>query len=201
MTWIDTVPYEAASGRLRKIYDQIAGPDKNIDNIMLVHGLRPHSLEGHMALYKAVLHHHGNRLETWLLEALGVYVSLLNNCRYCVDHHSEGMRRQLKDDARAQEICRALEAGAPETALSGAALALMGYAEKLTLRAAELGEADIAALRLSGLDDGEILEANQVISYFNYANRTVLGLGVTTKGDDLGLSPSNSADPTDWSHR
>jgi alkylhydroperoxidase family enzyme len=75
------------------------------------------------------------------------------------------------------------------------------YAEKLTLRAAELGEADIAALRLSGLDDGEILEANQVISYFNYANRTVLGLGVTTKGDDLGLSPSNSADPTDWSHR
>ena len=201
MTWIDTVPYEAASGRLRKIYDQIAGPDKNIDNVMLVHSLRPHSLEGHMALYKAVLHHHGNRLETWLLEALGVYVSLLNNCRYCVDHHSEGLRRQLQDDARAQEIRHALEADAPKTALSGAALALMGYAEKLTLRAAELGEADIAVLRGNGLDDGEILEANQVISYFNYVNRTVLGLGVTTKGDDLGLSPSNSADPTDWSHR
>ncbi len=41
MTWIDTVPYEAANGRLRKIYDQITGPDKNIDNIMLVHSLRP----------------------------------------------------------------------------------------------------------------------------------------------------------------
>jgi len=34
MTWIDTVPYEAANCRLRKIYDQITGPDKNIDNIM-----------------------------------------------------------------------------------------------------------------------------------------------------------------------
>ena len=34
MTWIDTVPYEAANGRLRKIYDRITGPDKNIDNIM-----------------------------------------------------------------------------------------------------------------------------------------------------------------------
>ena len=27
------------------------------------------------------------------------------------------------------------------------------------------------------------------------------GLGVTTDGDILGLSPNNSADPNDWSHR
>ncbi len=40
MAWIDSVPYKAASGRLRKIHDQIAGPDKNIDKLMLVHGHR-----------------------------------------------------------------------------------------------------------------------------------------------------------------
>jgi hypothetical protein len=43
MIWIDTVPYKAASGRLRKIYDQIAGSNKNMDNIMLVHSLRPNT--------------------------------------------------------------------------------------------------------------------------------------------------------------
>lgn len=47
---------------------------------------------------------------------------------------------------------------------------------------------------------GEILEINQVVSCFNYANRTVLGLGVHTKGGILGLSPNNSDDPENWAH-
>ena len=45
-----------------------------------------------------------------------------------------------------------------------------------------------------------ILELNQVTSYFNYANRTVLGLGVSTEGDELGLSPGDSDDPKNWHH-
>ena len=56
------------------------------------------------------------------------------------------------------------------------------------------------AMRDAGLDDGEILEVNQVTAYFSYANRTVLGLGVNTKGDILGLSPGDSSDPDNWSH-
>ena len=52
----------------------------------------------------------------------------------------------------------------------------------------------------AGWDDGEILEINQVASYFNYANRTALGLGVTTEGDVLGLSPIDAEDPEDWHH-
>ncbi|MEC7767911.1 MAG: alkylhydroperoxidase, partial [Acidobacteriota bacterium] len=30
---------------------------------------------------------------------------------------------------------------------------------------------------------------NQVVAYFNYANRVLNGLGVTTEGDVLGTSP------------
>ncbi len=48
---------------------------------------------------------------------------------------------------------------------------------------------DIEALRAAGCDGGEILEANQVIAYVAYANSTALSLGVTTKGDILGLPP------------
>ena len=60
MTWITTVAYEKASGKLKKLYDRIKGPDDNVDNIMLAHSLRPHTMEGHMSLYKHVLHHSGN---------------------------------------------------------------------------------------------------------------------------------------------
>jgi uncharacterized protein YciW len=42
-----------------------------------------------------------------------------------------------------------------------------------------------------GWSDGEILEINQVAAYFNYANRTVLGLRVQIDGDIIGLSPNN----------
>ena len=47
----------------------------------------------------------------------------------------------------------------------------------------------------------EILEINQVTSYFNYVNRTVVGLGVDTKGDIIGLSPNNSNDPNNWNYK
>ena len=46
--------------------------------------IRPDRAEGHMALYRAVLYHRGNSLPPWLLEAVGVYVSRLNGCDYCM---------------------------------------------------------------------------------------------------------------------
>jgi len=57
MTWIKTIPYEEAKGKLLHLYDRIKGPESNVDNVMIAHSLRPHSMEGHMALYKYVLHH------------------------------------------------------------------------------------------------------------------------------------------------
>ena len=200
MTWIRTLDYAQSAGALRKIYDRIKGPGDGIDNILKAHSLRPHTLEAHMAVYKHVLHHHANRLPKWSLETIGVYVSLLNGCGYCVDHHSVGLARLLKDEARSAAIGAALRAGKPEDVFAGRDLAALRYASMLTREPSRLARADIEALRAAGLDDGEILEVNQVASYFAYANRTVLGLGVDTKGDILGLSPGNSGDPENWSH-
>ena len=47
-------------------------------------------------------------------------------------------------------------------------------------------KSDIDTLRAVGCDDGEILEVNQVCAYFNYSNRLLNGLGVTTAGDVIG---------------
>lgn len=200
MTWINTISYEDSEGELRDLYDRVKGPDDNVDNIMLAHSLRPHSMQGHMTLYKYVLHHPRNTLPKVFLEVIGVYVSLLNNCAYCVDHHYAGMARLLNDDARADAIRDALLQRSPQDAFEGSELAGLNYARKLTLNADQVSEADIDALRQAGLDDGQILEINQVIAYFGYANRTVLGLGINTGGDIIGLSPGDSTDPDNWSH-
>lgn len=201
MSWIRTIAYQDATGKLKRLYDRVKGPDDNVDNIMMAHSLRPHSMEGHMALYKYVLHHSGNQVPKWFLECLGVWVSSLNDCAYCVEHHFAGMKRLLGDDARADALRVAIEARAIEAMpLNRAEKTAMAYAQKLTKAPATLTEADVQALRDVRYEDGEILEINQVSAYFAYANRTVLGLGCSTRGDILGLSPNNSDNPDDWAH-
>lgn len=200
-SWIQTLDYEQATGKLKTIYDRVKGSNNTIDNILLAHSLRPHTLEGHMALYKSVLHHSGNRLPTSLLETLGVYVSLLNGCDYCVQHHFAGLKKLLSDDARAEAIWVAFESGHLKDAFDERELAILDYAKTLTQNPSQLQQADIQRLRQLGLDDGAILEINQVVAYFAYANRTVLGLGVSTAGDTLGLSPNNAENPENWGHQ
>jgi uncharacterized peroxidase-related enzyme len=200
MSWIDIVTKDQADGRLGELYERIAGPGGNPDNVLQIHSLRPHTLEAHMALYKSVLHHSENKLPKWLLETIGVYVSLLNGCAYCVEHHFAGLGRLLQDDNRLRQIRHALETGIFEKAFTRREQTILGYTRQLTQSPGEIREMSIEKMRAAGLDDGEILEANQVASYFAYVNRTVLGLGVTTEGDTLGLSPNDSGDPNNWRH-
>ena len=201
MAWIKTIPYSESNGRLRDLYDRVKGPNDNVDNIMMAHSLRPHTMEGHMAIYKYVLHHKNNTIPKWFLETLGVWVSHLNNCSYCLEHHFEGLKRLLADDQRSQSIKTAIE----ENNISIAPLdekqkLAMSYAQILNDSPSSLTKRNITDLRNVGFEDGEILEINQVCAYFSYANRTVLGLGCSTAGDIIGLSPNNSEDPDDWSH-
>ncbi len=200
MTWIATIAPSEAEGRLRSLYERVKAPDGTVDEILMAHSLRPHTLEGHMALYKNVLHHSGNSLPQWFLEVIGIHVSLLNGCSYCVEHHYAGLQRLLQDKARATALRRALEAGSLTDAFSERETALLTYAQRLTEAPADLKGSDLERLRDVGLTDGEILETNQVASYFAYANRTVLGLGVAVEGDTLGLSPGDFDDPLNWSH-
>lgn len=133
MAWIETIAYDDADGKLKMLYDRVKGPDNNVDNIMMMHSLRPHTMEGHMAIYKYVLHHTGNRLPKWFLETLGVWVSRLNDCDYCVEHHFAGLKRLLQDDATADALRRAIEARDIASApLDVAQKRAMDYARQLT---------------------------------------------------------------------
>ncbi len=200
MSWIKTIPFKEATGQLKKIYQRIKGPNNNIDNVLSIHSLRPHTLTAHMGLYKSVLHHSGNSLPKWYLEALGVYTSYLNKCDYCFEHHFAGFSRLLNNNTDAQKYKQAVITNSIEDFMDGKWLVGASYSQRLTLEAHKITKNDIEALRTSGFTDGEILEINQVVSYFNYVNRSVLGLGVNTAGDILGLSPNDSDDPNNWNH-
>ena len=67
----------------------------------------------------------------------------------------------------------------PETAPLGArSRALVRYAVKLTRSPSSITASDLGALREAGLDDRGIHDVAAVAAYFNFVNRTALGLGV-----------------------
>ena len=186
-TWIEMLSVENATGSLKEAYDLAKTPAGTVDNVMRIHSQRPHTMVGHLTLYRSVLHHQDNTLPLWFLEAVGVFTSLLNNCEYSFKHHCTNMRRLLKDDKRFAAIETALRGQAPETAFLGKELALMRYTEKLTISPGKVEAADLEAAKSAGATDGEILEVNQVCAYFCYSNRTINGLGVTLAGDTVGF--------------
>jgi uncharacterized peroxidase-related enzyme len=199
MPYIKVISPEHATGRLAKVYDRVTGPGGQVDNVLQIHSLRPHTLEGHMALYKSVLHHPRNKLPQWFLEAIGVRVSLLNECDYCARHHSAGMERLLRDQQGKYAAYREqLERARPGAPFSPGQQAALRYVDRLTRQPGNISRKHIDRLRAAGLKGGHILEINQVTAYFAYANRTVTGLGVDTVGEELGLSPDNVSE--DWHH-
>lgn len=200
MSWIKVIPYNEATGKLKAIYKRVKGPNGQIDNVLSIHSLRPHTLTGHLSLYKNTLHHSQNTFPNWFLELLGTYTSYINKCDYCYKHHFAGMKRFLNNDERADSLMDHLEHDRLSDILTDKEFAFVNYARSLTLDPGSLTEGDLNNLREFGATDGEILEVNQVVSYFNYVNRTVLGLGVNTNEEVLGLSPKNKDDEMSWSH-
>ncbi|MHA1566093.1 MAG: peroxidase-related enzyme [Alphaproteobacteria bacterium] len=184
--WITMIEDDDADEKLRDVLTLARTPHGTVDNVMRVHSLRPSTMRGHVVLYRAALHDDANTLPQWLQETISSYVSILNDCAYSLANHWANARHLIGDGERADAIEAALKADTPETAFEGAELALMRYARKLTREPGAMGEEDVLAMRRAGLDDGQILEANQIIGYFNYANRLLNGLGVTTDGDIVG---------------
>jgi uncharacterized peroxidase-related enzyme len=184
--WIKMISDEEADGRLKELLDKARTPHGTVDTVMRVHSLRPETMNGHVTLYRSVLHSPDNVLDFWFLEVVASYTSILNDCTYSLTHHFMNVRNLLRDQPRSDRIFTALKAHRPEDEFDGKELALLRYAAKLTTDVGKMVKSDFEALKIAGAEDGEILEVNQVCAYFNYSNRLLNGLGATTEGDIVG---------------
>lgn len=173
MSYIQTIDESQADGQLADLYARFSNPDGSVDNVLKLHALNPESLEAHCNLYKQACHRPSpvSRIER---EIIACVVSRINGCGYCLSHHSRGLGRLLPEARKA--LADQLIAG-DHADLTPRERAIAGYAEKLTREPASITQANIDALRAAGLGDREILDTAQVVGYFAYANRIVLGLG------------------------
>ena len=199
--WIDMIDEDQADEELREALESARTPHGTVDNVMRVHSLRPATMVGHVRLYRAALHDDRNEIPAWFQETIASYVSMLNDCAYSLANHWANARHLIGDDDKASRIREALSKRDPSLAFRGSELELLKYAEKLTLNPQSMTEEDVLRLREWGVDDGRILEANQIVGYFSYVNRLLNGLGVSTEGDVIGFYPDDSAEDRSASRR
>lgn len=179
MPFIRTIPFEASTGELRRIYDSLVQARGKLAAVHQIQSLNPAALLAHMELYKAVMFSR-SPLKRYQQEMMAVIVSSANQCRYCVRHHQEALRFYWKDEERLERLLHSREAAG----LTEADLGLCWYAEALTLNPGDITQEEIEHLRSLGFDDRAILDATQVIAYFNFVNRLVSALGVEVTEDE-----------------
>ncbi len=180
MAYITTISPEAAEGRLSEIYENLEKTRGKIAEVHKIHSLNPEVLVAHMELYLEVMFGK-SPLKRYQREMLGIVASAANRCAYCVNHHEQALLAYWKDPVR----CRQLSSDRSAVELPEQDRLLCDLADKLTRNETDDYSGDIRELQQAGLDDRAILDAVQVIAYFNFVNRMVLGLGVTFNEEEI----------------
>ncbi|MFO8061572.1 MAG: peroxidase-related enzyme [bacterium] len=180
MAWIKIIDENNAEGRLKNIYSEIIKSRGKLSNIMRVHSLSPIAMQKHIELYTAIMFDRSG-LSRAEREMIGVAVSKINECKYCVNHHAEALNAYWRDRGRIDDFINEFDS----VEISERERTMIEYACKLTEHPNSVSEAMIDKLRETGLSDEEILSLNLTVSYFNFVNRIVKGLGVEMTAEEI----------------
>ena len=175
MSFISPVSEDQASPPLKNLYAAIRQKLGFLPNYFQALGRRPGLVEGHLALSAAV--EQSPALPLALKEKMGLVISGLNTASYCIAIHMEMLRGMGVE----RPLGRKLVTDYPNAPVDSREMALYRFADKLTLRPADVKQEDVDALRAAGWDDDAIVEAVVAVSYYNFINRVSMGLGVVAE--------------------
>ncbi len=184
MAYITTIDESRASGPLKEMYSKYARPvgdsDSAVNDILKVHSANPPAIEAHVAMAVSALLTESplSRIER---EIIGVVVSLVNGCEYCLNHHANALEKLLPDDRKA--IVEPLATDGETDGLTDREEAIAKYVQKLTIDPGGMTGGDVAALKGAGLTEREIHDVVHAAAYCAYASRIALGLGASIEAD------------------
>ena len=177
MAWIDTVSWPDAEGPLRDAYDWQAAALGEPAEFTMLGSLYPAIVEERLRLYRAV-EHCPSQLTPIERQSAALVTSRLNG----TDHCASGLRLKLESLGLAAAVLAAIDAD-PANVDSGDDRfdAICAYAAKLTRSPDAVVEDDVDRLREHGLSDLDILDLNNMVAYYAYINRVVMGLGLRSE--------------------
>ncbi len=181
MAFIEIIEPEEATGDLKEIYNELKKKRGKLARIHKLQSLNPDTIMQHMDLYMSIMFGK-SPLSRPQREMIAVVVSAVNECEYCQLHHAEALNHYWKDIKKVTQ----LRENYTQLNLNNVDSRLCKLAQKLTLQPYKISEdIDIQPLKNTGLTDRAILDAVLVISYFNFVNRLIQGLGVKADEEEI----------------
>jgi uncharacterized peroxidase-related enzyme len=166
MARIALIEPDQAPAEVEEIYEQkLKGKPGNAQKA-LAH--RPDMLKNFLGFYASV----GRSLDRKLYELMYIRVSMINQCRYCLQHHLASSKRAgvTPDDWKGLQA-------ADYSRFTPKEQAALAYAEKLTRDPHSVNDNDFVILR-QHFNDAEIVDIHLLTGVANLTNRFTDPLGL-----------------------
>ena len=158
---LDALPDDIAL-RIRKVSEKSGF----IPNVFLALAHRPDEFRAFFAYHDALMERDGG-LTKAEREMIVVATSGANHCQYCVVAHGAILRIR----ARNAQIADQVAVNWRKADISPRERTMLSYAEKVALRAHEIGDADHQALATAGFTQDEIWDIGAIAAFFAMSNR------------------------------
>jgi uncharacterized peroxidase-related enzyme len=166
MARISLIQPDQASPEVKEVYDKLLRG--KVGNVQKAMAHRPEALKNFLAFYSSV----GRSLDRKLYEQIYIRVSMINGCRYCLQHHLASSKRV----GLTPEDWNALKQ-ADYQKFDEKAQSALAYAEKLTRASSKITDSDVAALK-KHFSDEEIVDLHLLVGLVNLTNRFTDPLGI-----------------------
>lgn len=157
---------EALPDDMRDAIAKVAEKSGFVPNVFLALAHRPDEFRAFFAYHQALMDK-DTGLSKAEREMIVVAVSGINNCQYCVVAHGAILRIRAKDPLIADQVA----VNWRKADLTDRQRAMLAYAEKVTVAAYRIGDADHQALRDAGFDADEIWDIGAIAAFFGMSNR------------------------------
>ena len=159
-----------------------------LPNVLRAYAFRPAKLKTFVAFYNELMLGDSG-LSKVEREMIAVVVSSTNHCFYCIAAHGQALR-ELSGDPELGEM---LVANYRVAKLKPRHRAMLDFAYKLTVRPAEITDADRDSLRKAGFGDEDIFDIADTVGFYNMSNRVAIGLDMMPNREYHGRSRTPSA--------
>src|SRR5271157_958386 len=165
MARLSYVEMDQASPEVREVYEKtLKGKPVSFHKLL---AQRPEVLKTLLPFYASV----GHALDRRLYEIVYIRVSMINGCRYCLQHHLAASKRV---GVTAEEWAR-LNAG-DYSGFTAKEQAALKFAEKLTRESRNITDGDIVSLKAHFTEE-QIVDLDVLVGLINLTNRLTDPLG------------------------
>ena len=137
-----------------------------VPNVFLTLAHRPDEFRAFFAYHDALMEKESG-VSKAEREMIVVATSGANQCQYCVVAHGAILRVRARNPFIADQVA----VNYRKADLTQRQRVMLEFALKVALRSAEVGEADVAALREHGFTDEDIWDIGAVAAFFAMSNR------------------------------